>query len=149
MGRPLNKKYFGANSASNIKVQFNNGTSSVPGYIVKQKGSRTFLCQSADGTKAVCKLVDKSSAALLPGEMSMTVKLDNGTVEQVTKITAHRIVSAAGEFPWNFSTSTTDRTVEIEEAGILVEPAVPTPNDPTDDILEGGTNLEGDVESAQ
>lgn len=39
MGRPINKRYFGASLADNIKVQFFNGTESVPGYIVKQTGS--------------------------------------------------------------------------------------------------------------
>ena len=42
MGRPLNKRFFGAPTAAGneIKVQFHNGTESVNGYIVKQLGSQ-------------------------------------------------------------------------------------------------------------
>lgn len=144
MGRPLNKRFFGADAASNIKVQFNNGIASVPGYIVKQKGTRSFLCRSATGEQLVCTLVAKASADLLPGEMTMSVKLDTGLVEQVTKITAHKIVSASGEHVWNFSTSLTDSAVQIEEAGKVVEPLPPTPEDPTDDLIVDSTDLEGD-----
>lgn len=144
MGRPLNKRFFGSDAASNIKIQFNNGTSSVPGFIVKQKGTRSFLCSSATGEQAVCSLVAKDSASLLPGEMSMTVKLDSGVVEHVTKITAHRISSPSGEYAWNFSTSTTDNAAQIEEAGQLVEPVPPTPEDPTDNTIVDAVDLEGD-----
>ena len=131
MGRPINKKYFGANGNDNLKVQFNNGTSSVPGYIVKQRGSKTFMCKSAAGVTAICTLVAKAAADLQQGEMSITVKLDNGSTGQVTKITAHKITVNGVSMPWNFSTSTTDGAVQVEEAG-------------TDNVLTSATDLEGD-----
>ncbi len=131
MGRPINKRYFGADANDNIKVQFFNGTASVPGYIVKQKGSRKFLCEDASGNTAVCLLTAAASAALADGEMSITVKLDDGTVVQITKISAHRITANGDSYPWNFSTSTTDEAVQMEEAG-------------TDAALTDATDLEGD-----
>lgn len=134
MGRPLAKRFFGADSGDNIKVQFHNGTASKPGFIVKQKGSRRYLCQDKAGNQAVCILVDKAAGALQPGEMSVTVKTDTGTLKQVLKITRHKITTAAGVFPWNFSASTTDEAVQVEEAG-------------TDTQLAGATNLEGDTEA--
>jgi hypothetical protein len=117
MGRPLNKKLFGANALPNIKVHFNNGTSGVVGFIVKQKGSKKFLCQSAAGIQATCRLVNKAQASLLPGEMSMTVKLDSGVTGRVTKISAHRLTVNGASYPWSFSASTSDSKAQVEEAG--------------------------------
>ena len=131
MGRPLNKKFFGATAADNIKVQFYDGTDSVPGYIVKQKGSKKFVCKSAAGDEATCMLVDKAAGDLAAGEMSITVKLDNGTVARVTKISAHRVVVGGAVYGWNFSTSTSDGLAQVEEAG-------------TNADMDGATDLEGD-----
>jgi hypothetical protein len=67
--------------------------------------------------------------------MSITVKLDDTTVEQVTKISAHRITAAGVSYPWNYSTSTSDGAVQIEEAGSNIA-----------NVAAGSTNLEGDAE---
>jgi hypothetical protein len=118
MGRPLNKKYFGADANNNLRVQFNNGTSSVAGAIVKQKGSKRFVCVDASSTTATCKLVAKADGSLTAGEMSITVTNDAGTDLFVTKISAHRITASNGiSYPWNFSSSTSDGAVQVEEAG--------------------------------
>lgn len=146
MGRPLNKRFFGIDSNNNIKVQFNSGAGSVAGYIIKQKGSKKFLCSDAGGTvTGICTLVDKDSANLLTGEMSMSVKLDDTTVDQVTKITAHRITAGGVSYPWNFSTSTVDGAVQMEEAGTGTAAGTDTILGTADDVLTGATNLEGDA----
>lgn len=147
MGRPLKKKNFGANANNNIKVQFNNGTSSVPGYIVKQYSSRKFKCADSSGTTAVCLLVDKLSANLQPGEMSITLKADNGQIEQAVRIRENlatvvytgtnyvtggtHAIAGYGQVKWSYSTSTTDTYWQIEEAG-------------TDTTVTGDIDLEGD-----
>jgi hypothetical protein len=141
MGRPLNKKFFGANADNNLKVQFHNGTTSVKGYIVKQLGNKKFKCEDVNGNTAICRLVTKNSADLAAGEMSITVKYDDGTVRHVYKIAAHRIsvnpvtnnnttvgMTTAG---WSFSTSTSDQRWQIEEAG-------------TNAAMSGSVDLEGD-----
>ncbi len=134
MGRPINKRNFSADANSNIKVQFNNGSASVAGYIVKQKGSKKFVVKAYNSaTEYTCLLVDKASAALVAGEMSITIKLDDTTVEQVTKISARRITAGDVSYPWNYSTSTTDGAAQIEEAGTS-----------TANVAAGSTNLEGD-----
>jgi hypothetical protein len=145
MGRPLNKRNFGINANNNLKVQFFNGTASVPGYIVSQRGTKKFLCSDATGVRAICFLVDKAAADLAAGEMSITVKLDNGTVDQVTKISGGTITVGGAKLPWNFSTSTSDGAVQIEEAGAGIDDGG-TPADATDDTLDSATNLEGDTE---
>lgn len=136
MGRPLSKQQlFDANANNNIKVQFHNGTSSVKGYIVEQTGSKRFKCKDANGTTAVCYLVDKASADLAAGEMSISFVYDDGTVQQCTKISRHKATfnydGTVQSMPWNFSTSTTDGAWQVEEAG-------------TDSALTSSTDLEGD-----
>lgn len=131
MGRPLNKRFFGANAADNLKVQFHNGTASVPGFVVRQTGSKRFVCQDANGNEATCYLVNKASEDLTAGEMTLTVSYDNGTVSQVTKIAAHIVTVNNSRQPWSFDPSTTDSRVQMEEAG-------------TDDQLTDAVDLEGD-----
>lgn len=119
MGRPINKRNFGANAKNNIRVQFHNGTASVAGAIVKQKGSKKFQCVDATGKKAVCRLVAKADASLQAGEMSITVKNDVGTKLFVTKISQHKVTVSNGTvLPWTYLESTTDNKAQIEEAGI-------------------------------
>jgi hypothetical protein len=118
MGRPLPKSLFGANAKNNLRVQFHNGTSSVAGAIVKQKGSKRFVCVDASSTEATCKLVSKDDASLAAGEMSITVTNDAGTDLFVRKISRHLITGSNGvRYPWNFSSSNTDGNVQVEEAG--------------------------------
>ena len=119
MGRPLNKRYFGAptTGGNEIKVQFHNGTASVNGYIVKQLGSKKFRCTDGISEKD-CFLVDKAAAAIAAGEMSIVVKDDAGAVKQVTKISGRKVTLDTGTtIAWNFSDATDDGAVEMEEAG--------------------------------
>lgn len=96
MGRPINKRYFGALTGSNnnnipVEGAFIDGvaTFSAPGaeiFIVKQKSARRFLVQSAtSGDQAVCRLVDKAGAGddstafgLTAGEMVIIGLLETG-----------------------------------------------------------------------
>ena len=139
MGRPLSKQQlFGANSKNNIKVQFHNGTSSVRGWIVEQTGSKRFKCMDEQGRTAVCYLVDKAAGSLAAGEMSITFKYDDDTVQQATKISRHRISviydGVLKSFPWTFNTSTTDGYWQVEEAG-------------SNTSMSGTTNYEGDADA--
>jgi len=119
MGRPLNKRYFGAptTGGNEIKIQFHNGAASVNGYIVKQLGSKKFRC--TDGViEKDCFLVDKAAGAIAAGEMSIVVKDDAGAIKQVTKISGKKVTLDTGAtISWNFSDATDDASVEMEEAG--------------------------------
>ena len=130
MGRPLNKKFFGAptSGGNEIKVQFHNGTSSVNGYIVKQLGSKKFRC--TDGViEKDCFLVDKAAGAVAAGEMSIVIKDDGGTVRQVNKIAGRKMtMDTNATIGWNFSTATDDGAAQIEEAGDGSEVAALTMN---------------------
>jgi hypothetical protein len=129
MGRPLNKRFFGAPTAAGneIKVQFHNGTESVNGYIVKQLGSKKFRC--TDGViEKDCFLTDAAAAALTAGQMSIVIKDDGNTIRQVTKITGRQLVTDSGsKLGWGFGAATAT-VVEMEEAGDASEVAALTMN---------------------
>ena len=130
MGRPLNKKFFGAPTAggSEIKVQFHNGTKSVNGYIVKQLGSKKFRCTDGVATTD-CLLVDKAAGAIAAGEMSIVVKDAAEAIKQVTKISGRKLTTeGTASITWNFSNSASDAAVEMEEAGDASEVAALTMN---------------------
>jgi len=71
MGRPINKRYFGATGTgtdqtdgANIPIRFKTGGTVYEGYILKQVGSRRFKCSTDDGTTAVatCVTVDADAS---------------------------------------------------------------------------------------
>jgi hypothetical protein len=118
MGRPLNKRNFGADDNPNLRVRFHNGTSSVNGAIVKQKGSKKFVCVDASGTQATCSLVQDIDANLTAGQMSITVTNDAGTDLFVSKISARKLTASDGNvYPWTYTASSSDSAVQVEEAG--------------------------------
>ena len=135
MGRPLNKRLFGPPTVggSEIKVQFHNGSASVPGWIVKQTGSKRFKC--SDGSaEATCYLTDAAAGSLTANQMSITLLLDDSSSVRVTKIAGRKFTANNGNmYPWNFSTSTSDGAGQVEEAG-------------DDSALTNSDNFEGDVE---
>ena len=62
MGRPINKRNFGAtgvDAAPTIPVRYHNGTSSVEGYIVNQKGTNKFTVTTNGTDTFVCRLVNE------------------------------------------------------------------------------------------
>lgn len=135
MGRPLNKRFFakadvGPTAAGNeIKVSFHNGTAVKEGFIVKQKGSKRFVCSEigAADTLHTCTLAaDKLPAALVDGEMAISFKMDDGETYSVSKIAGRKVTlsapSATGanaydgvSVAWGFG-NYTDQAM-IEEAG--------------------------------
>ena len=132
MGRPRNKRLFGTPTAAGneIKVNFHNGTAVKEGYIVKQKGSKKFVCEEIETAgEFTCTLkTGVLPAALSAGEMAISFKMDDGETYGVSKITGRKATlvapSATGSnaydgssVPWNFSTSTADGAAQVEEAG--------------------------------
>ena len=95
MGRPVNKRFFGADG---IDVVYWNGTAAVAGHIVKQTGSKTFLC--TDGAAPAEATLVSGAAASAEGEMSIAVPGALGKF--VAKITGHKIVDGDGTvYTWN------------------------------------------------
>ena len=135
MGRPLNKRFFAkANvgptaAGEEIKVNFHNGSAVKEGFIVRQKGSKRFVCSAlgTDDTEHTCTLTTgKLPAALAAGEMAISFKMDDGETYTVSKIAGRRVTlsapSATGtnaydgkSTPWGFGNYTDQ--AQIEEAG--------------------------------
>ena len=136
MGRPLNKRLFGVAGVgptaggNEIKVNFHNGTAVKEGYIVKQKGSKRFVCEEIE-TAGLFTCTLKTGvlpASLSAGEMAISFKMDDAETYTVSKITGRKATlsapSATGSnaydgksVPWNFSTSVADGAAQVEEAG--------------------------------
>ena len=99
MGRPLNKRLFGAPTAggNEIKINFHNGTAVKEGYIVKQVGSKKFVCEEI-GTAGeyTCTLTTgKLPAALAAGEMAISFKMDDEETYTVSKISGRKATLSA------------------------------------------------------
>lgn len=130
MGRPINKRFFGANASNNIRVEVNTGTGALQAFILEQKGSKKFLVQTPIGTQHFARLVGTITSSLSAGQMNITVKLDNGEIGQIKKISGRVLTAEDGRrYGWNFSTSTSDTYAQIEEAG-------------TNSSMAGSVNLE-------
>jgi len=152
MGRPLNKRFFAkANvgptaAGEEIKVNFHNGSGVKEGFIVKQTGSKRFVCSAlgTDDTEHTCTLTTgKLPAALAAGEMAISFKMDDGETYTVSKIAGRRVTlsapSATGtnaydgkSTPWGFGNYTDQ--AQVEEAG--------------DDDVEVGTDDDDFAENA-
>ena len=152
MGRPLNKRFFakadvGPTAAGEeIKVSFHNGSGVKEGFILRQKGSKRFVCSAlgADDTEHTCTLATgKLPAALAAGEMAILFQMDDGETYTVSKIAGRRVTlsapSATGtnaydgkSTPWGFGNYTDQ--AQVEEAG--------------DDDVEVGTDDDDFAEDA-
>lgn len=95
MGRPINRSNFGPEE-NKIAIKFHNGSSVVTGHIIKQMGSRTFLC--SDGTvEKVCTLAKTSDeAAALTGNICTIEVETTGGTEYVTRIASNKLTTTAG-----------------------------------------------------
>ena len=136
MGRPLNKRLFAdattgpTASGNEIKVDFHDGTAVREGFIVRQKGSKRFLCSEAGtaDTTHLCTLVTgKLPAALASGEMSISVQGNDGETYGVSKIAARKVTLAKPSetgsnaldglsLKWDFAAASAGK-VQLEEAG--------------------------------
>jgi hypothetical protein len=136
MGRPLNKRLFttaagGATAAaSEIKVNFHNGSSVVEGTIVRQKGSKKFVVAEtgATDTEITCTLVSgKLPAALTSGEMTISVQGSDNETYGVSKISGRTLTVAkpsntgsnaldGQKLAWDFAAASAGK-VKVEEAG--------------------------------
>ena len=108
MGRPLNKRYFGATGASDatIPVRFHDGSNLIEGYIKSQKGSNKFVCSNdGDTIERTCFLTSDGSAPNANNECSI---VDNNGVGMV-KITGRKCVDASGNvYTWAVEDDSTE-----------------------------------------
>ena len=112
MGRPINKRNFGATggSPSTIPVRADIDGTDFEGFIVRQIGSKTFNVSNDGGTKVGdCNLVNKITGHD-NGECSIVGIVDStGNAVAIQKITAHKSVDYAGVI---YSWATADDSAE-------------------------------------
>lgn len=128
MGRPLNKKYFGDTEEQSIKVSFHNGTAAVDGYIIRQRGSKRFLCaNSADENDTlVCTLTPVAPASLTVGQMTIELALDDTTTVYASKISGRVLTASDGSvYAWNLTDSTTDGAAQMPTIPVEIPPENP------------------------
>lgn len=113
MGRPLNKKYFGnpTGAGNQIVVQADLGSGVVPGWIVRQKGTRTY--DVTDGVDTLrCRLVETITG---PGEATISVATFAGPIETTYTLLSHRVKTHQGnDTPWTLSAPVDSTRVQIE-----------------------------------
>ena len=111
MGRPINKRYFGAtgdNTQPTIPVRYHNGSSSVEGYIVNQKGSNKFTVTTNGTDTYVCFLVNEI-APNAAAEMSLVGIADGGNPVILQKLTAHKATDYSGnQYTWEVQDDSTE-----------------------------------------
>lgn len=99
MGRPIDKLFLGptgVNAAPTIPVRADIGGTDFEGYIVAQKGSKTFrVSNDAGSLVGECVLVNKITGHSA-GEMSIVGLNTAGEAKAIQKITAHRAVDYDG-----------------------------------------------------
>jgi hypothetical protein len=128
MGRPINKRYFGAltgDNNNNIPVEgaFIDGEAVLAGnggaevFIVKQKSARRFLVQSADtSSQAVCRLVDKAGSGddstalgLTAGEMVIIGYVDGAGAGITIRSMTNRVATDfnSNRYTWEIEDDST------------------------------------------
>lgn len=115
MGRPLNKRYFGdfSNSGQQLVVEADLGSGIVNAWVVKQKGTRTYVL--TDGTDTMtCRLVETITG---PGEATIEVYPFSGPTQYVYTLLAHRVKTQDGQnLVWKFEPPVDDTTVEVHNS---------------------------------
>jgi hypothetical protein len=95
---PLNNINFGS-ATGTIKVHFNNGSSVVTGYIVKQPSATKWVVTADGVTHFTCKLAPTGTP--VAGQFTIQAKAvvagaATGSVEHVKKIDGHHITTVEG-----------------------------------------------------
>ena len=120
MGRPINKRYFGATgtgtgtgllTGNNLPIRFKSGGTVYEGFIVKQVGSRTFKCSTDDGTTAVAKCLLKAGTNSDPvnnGE-AVLLGLYNGQPISIRELTNRIAIDfSSNRYKWTLTDDSTE-----------------------------------------
>jgi hypothetical protein len=117
MGRPLNKKFFGADGAGfqiTGTAWFDGEGAAEAAFIVEQKASRRFLIEGVTSGKTQAMSLGDGTPAQA-GDFQVLV---NGS-ESAMKITAHRVSTFAGDsFAWSDITDAADSASDSIDADL-------------------------------
>jgi hypothetical protein len=122
MGRPINKRYFGVTGGDgatvftltgpNIPIRFQSGGVVYEGFIVKQVGSRRFLCSTDDGTTAVAKCLltaGTSSDPVNNGEAVLLGLLNGSQPISIRRLTNKIAIDfSSNRYKWTLTDDSTE-----------------------------------------
>lgn len=121
MGRPLNKRYFGATgtgtgtgllTGNNLPIRFKSGGTVYEGFIVKQVGSRRFKCSTDDGTTAVAKCLLTAGTSSDPannGEAVLLGLLNGSQPISIREITNRIAIDfSSNRYKWTLTDDSTE-----------------------------------------
>jgi len=109
MGRPVNKRNFGtqAGAGTTFTIRYHDGTASREGWIVAQKGTNKFKCDSTAGTAATCRLVNELTPNA-SGECAIVGFVDDGNAVILQKIFNRTAVDWSGNrYTWEIQDDST------------------------------------------
>ena len=121
MGRPINKRYFGATgtgtgtgllTGNNLPIRFKSGGTVYEGFIVKQVGSRRFKCSTDDGTTAVAKCLltaGTNSDPVNNGEAVLLGLLNGSQPVSIRRLTNRIAVDfSSNRYKWTLTDDSTE-----------------------------------------
>ena len=115
MGRPINKRYFGAtgnDAAPNLPVRYHNGTASVEGYIVNQKGTNKFTVTTDGNTNYVCRLVQEANPNAA-AEMSLVGLTADGPVILKKMFNRTAVDWSGNRYTWELEDDSTESLIRL------------------------------------
>jgi len=132
MGRPLNKKFFGAGSGDHFVVLAKVGEDDVAtAEIIEQTGTKRFVVETENAT-GVCVLVDKDSDDLAAGEMLIQATNADDETQNVKVIKGRTAVLADGTIhAWSFDAAANAR-VQVIAGEVESAPVITITNQPGD-----------------
>jgi hypothetical protein len=124
MGRPINKRWFGATgtgtgtglfTGNNLPIRFKSGGTVYEGFVLKQKNQKVFKCSTDDGTTAVgyFKLVSgTNSDPANNGEATLVGLVGGSSPVTLMKLTNRVATDWNGKrYSWTLSDDSTETLI--------------------------------------
>ena len=112
MGRPVNKRYFGATGGAdaNIPIRFHDGSNLIEGYILSQRGTNKFNCSNDAGTiTQVSRLTNDGSEPNAAGECQLVGIAAGGNAVAIKKLFNRTAVDYSGNrYTWEAQDDSTE-----------------------------------------
>ena len=113
MGRPVNKRNFGAtgvDAAPTIPIRFHDGSNLIEGYIVSQRGTNKFNCSNDAGSiTRICRLTSDGSVPNAEFEAQLVGIASGGDPVTIAKLFNRTAVDFSGNrYTWEAQDDSTE-----------------------------------------
>ncbi len=124
MGRPVNKRWFGATgtgtgaglfTGNNLPIRFKLGGTVYEGYITKQTGSRRYKVSTDDGTTATGSVyLTNATTPASNGDAALVGIVTGGGAVTIRKLTNRVATGYNGvRYTWNLSDDSTETLIRL------------------------------------